>query len=89
MAQKLSNKEVANRPEKPQSAITFINKILKQGVYGADFKTEDGLFCSDYVTVTYKDGSTKKYERQTLTSLNEDLAAEYIANLVAKRAVKK
>ena len=79
MAQKLSNTEVANRPLKPESAITFINKILKQGDYGPDFKTEDGLFCSDYVTVTYKDGSTKKYERQTLTSLNEDLAAEYIA----------
>ena len=79
MAQKLSNKEVANRPEKPQSAITFINKILKQGVYGADFKTEDGLFCSDYVTVTYKDNSKKKYERQTLKNLNEALVAEYIA----------
>jgi len=79
MAQKLSNKEVANRPEKPESAATFINKILKQGGRGADFKTEDGLFCSDYVTVTYKDKSKKKYERQTLKNLNEALVAEYIA----------
>ena len=79
MAQKLSNKEVANRPDKPESAITFIKKILKQGDHGPDFKTEDGLFCSDYVTVTYKDNSTKKYERQALNNLNEELVAEYVA----------
>ena len=75
----LSNKEVANRPDKPQSAITFIKKILKQGDYGPDFKTDNGLFCSDYVTVTYKDNSTKKYERQALNNLNEELVAEYVA----------
>ena len=79
MAQKLSNKEVAYRQDKPESAETFIKKILKEDGRGPDFKTEDGLFCSDYVTVTYNDNSTKKYERQALSKLNEELVAEYIA----------
>ena len=75
----LSNKEVSNRPEKPQSAETFIKKILKEDGLGPDFKTDDGLFCSDYVTVTYNDNSTKKYERQSLKKVNEEMIAEYIA----------
>ena len=79
MAQNLSNKEVANRPEKPQSAITFINKILKQGNYGPDFKTEDGLFCSDFITVTYKDKSKKIYKQQSTPAENKELIEEYIA----------
>jgi len=74
----LSNKEVANRPDKPESAITFISKILKLEGYGSDFKTDDGLFCADSVAVTYKDGSSQIYKRSTKKALNIQLAKEYI-----------
>ena len=75
----LSIKEVANRPEKPQSAITFISKIFKEGNLGADFKTEDGIFCSDFVEVTYADKTKIKYERSADKKQNQRLIQEYIA----------
>jgi hypothetical protein len=74
----LSIKEVANRPEKPQSAITFISKIFKEGNFGADFKTEDGIFCSDFVEVTYADKTKIKYERSADNKQNQKLIEEYI-----------
>ena len=75
----LSIKEVANRPEKPQSAITFISKIFKEGDFGPDFKTEDGIFCSDFVEVTYDDKTKKIYQRSSDKTQNKKLIREYIA----------
>ena len=76
----LSIKEVANRPDKPESAITFISKIFKEGKFGPDFKTEDGIFCSDFVVVTYDDKTKIKYQRSTANKKqNQRLIQEYIA----------
>ena len=75
----LSIKEVANRPEKPQSAITFISKIFKEGNFGPDFKTEDGIFCSDFVEATYNDKTKIKYQRSASKIQNQKLIQEYIA----------
>jgi hypothetical protein len=77
MAQMLSNKEIAYKTE--VKTTTFINKILSLDGYGPDFKTEKGLFCSDFATVTYHDKTTKKYERQAAKKNNELLVQEYIA----------
>ena len=84
MAQKLSNKEVAYKTLTKTS--TFINKILSLGTYGPDFATEDGLFCSDFATVTFNDPDKSKgkrklkftYKRQSSPVDNERLARQYI-----------
>ena len=75
----LSIKEVANRPDKPESAITFISKIFKEGNFGPDFKTEDGIFCSDFVEATYNDKTKIKYQRSASKIQNQKLIQEYIA----------
>ena len=77
MAQMLSNKEIAYKTE--VKTTTFINKILSLDGYGPDFKTEKGLFCSDFATVTYHDQTTKIYKRQVAKNDNESLVKEYIA----------
>ena len=69
----LNIKEVANRPDKPESAITFINKIFKEGSFGPDFKTEDGIFCSDFIEVTYDDKTKVKYQRSASKTQNQKL----------------
>ena len=77
MAQMLSKKEIAYKTE--VKTTTFINKILSLDGHGPDFKTEDGLFCSDFATVTYHDQTTKIYKRQVAKNDNESLVKEYIA----------
>ena len=61
----LTIKEVSNRPDKPQSAETFIKKIMHDKDFGSDFKAEDGLFCSHFITVMYDDGTKKEYKPST------------------------
>ena len=73
----LSKKEIAYKTE--VKTTTFINKILSLDGHGPDFKTEDGLFCSDFATVTYHDQTTKIYKRQVAKNDNESLVKEYIA----------
>ena len=77
MAQMLSKKEIAYKTL--VKTTTFINKILSLDGHGPDFKTEDGLFCSDFATVTYHDQTTKIYKRQVAKNDNESLVKEYIA----------
>ena len=58
----LNIKEVSNRPDKPQSAETFIKKILQEEDFGGDFKAADGLFESHFVEVIYDDNTKKIYK---------------------------
>ena len=74
----LSIKEVAFRPDKPESAQTFIKKILQEGNFGGDFKAADGLFCSHFVEVTYDDNTKKIFQRTSDKSKNKKLVREYI-----------
>ena len=75
----LTIKEVSNRPDKPQSAETFIKKIMHDKNFGSDFKAEDGLFCSHSIEVMYDDNTKKIYKPSSNKKQNEKLIREYIA----------
>ena len=75
----LTIKEVSNRPDKPQSAETFIKKIMHDKDFGSDFKAEDGLFCSHSIEVVYDDNTKKIYKPSSNKKQNEKLIREYIA----------
>ena len=74
----LNIKEVSNRPDKPQSAETFIKKILQEEDFGGDFKAADGLFESHFVEVIYDDNTKKIYKRSSDKKKNQKLVREYI-----------
>ena len=75
----LSIKEVSNRPDKPQSAETFIKKIMHEENFASDFKADEGLFSSHFITVMYDDGTKKEYRPSTDKNKNQKLIHEYIA----------
>lgn len=74
----LSVKEISNRPDKPESAKTFIKKILQEDGFGGDFKGVGGLFCSHFIEVIYDDNTKKIYKRTASKAKNLKLINEYI-----------